>query len=204
MAKPSSRRKLPPSLRHYLVFLLLVPLGYLTHVCIMPYISILGITPNLLYAVIAIVTVAYGRLQGFWTGLIYGLLMEIMLPAVPFLHLGLYSLTSLFCAFVFADRSLRQLEMDRALNRKNRELPPLVRTVLCAMANVLVYETINIIYISLGGSELTSAHFMRGVLDVLLTGLLTLLVAIPVRRLIFGRREEKRVLRINPIVFGRK
>ncbi len=204
MQKSSSRRKLPPSLRHYLVFSLLVPMGYLTHVCIMPYVNIFGVTPNLLYAVIAIVTVAYGRLQAFWVGLIYGLVMQVMLPAVSYLNLGLYALTSLFCAFVFADRSLRQLEMDRALNRKSRDIPPLLRTILCAMANVLVYETINIIYISLGGFELTSGHIFRGVLDVLLTGVLTLVVAIPVRRLIVGRREEKKVLRIVPIVFGRK
>ncbi len=204
MQKSSSRRKLPPSLRRYLVFLVMIPLGYLVHVCIMPYVNIFGITPNLLYAVIAIVTVAYGRLQAFWVGLIYGLLMEIMLPAVPYLSLGLYTLTSLFCAFVFADRSIRQLEMDSAMNRKSHGLPPLVRTVLCAMANVTVYEAINIIYISLGGSAVTADHILRGVLDVLLTGLLTLAVAIPVRRIIFGKQEEKKVLRIAPIVFGRK
>ncbi len=204
MRKSFSRRKLPPSLRRYLIFLVMIPLGYLIHVCIMPYVNIFGITPNLLYAVIAIVTVAYGRLQAFWVGLIYGLLMEIMLQSVPYLNLGLYALTSLFCAFVFADRSIRQLEMDSAMNRKSHGLPPLVRTVLCAMANVTVYEAINIIYISLGGSAVTSAHILRGVLDVMLTGLLTLAVAVPVRRVIFGKQEEKKVLRIAPIVFGRK
>ncbi len=204
MQKSPSRKKLPPSLRRYLVFILLIPLGYLVHVCIMPYVNIFGITPNLLYAVIAIVTVAYGRLQAFWTGLIYGLLMEVMLPSVPYMNLGLYALTSLFISFIFADRSLRQLEMDRALNRKNHDLSPLLRTVLCAMVNVLAYEAINVIYISLGGSDLTSDHILRGVLDIVLTGLLTLLIAFPVRRLIFGRQEEKRVFRIAPIVFGRK
>ncbi len=204
MQKSSSRKKLPPFLRRYLVFVFLLPLGYLTHVCIMPYVSLGGVTPNLLYAVIAIVTVAYGRLQAFWTGLIYGLVMEIMLPSVPYLNLGLYTLTSLFVSFMFADRSLRQLEMDRALNRKSSGLSPLVRTVLCAMVNVLAYEAINIVYISLGGSDLTSDHFLRGVLDIALTGLLTLLVALPVRRLIFGKQEEKKVFKIAPIVFGRK
>ena len=71
------------SFRRYLVLLFLVPFGYLMHVCVMPYLSIGGITPNLLFAIIGIVTVAYGRVQALWVGLIYGLLMEIMVPSVP-------------------------------------------------------------------------------------------------------------------------
>ncbi len=204
MLKSSKRRPMPPSLRRYLVFLFLVPLGYLSHVCIMPYVSIFGVTPNLLYAVIAIVTVAYGRLQAFWVGLIYGLVTQVMLPSVSYLNLGLYSLTSLFCAFAFADRSLRQLEMDKAMGRKSRTLSPLLRTVLCAMVNVMLYEAINIVYITLGGSDLTAGHILRGLQDVVLTGVLTLVTALFVRRIIFGKKPEKKVMKIAPIVFGRK
>ena len=39
------------SFRRYLVLLFLVPFGYLMHVCVMPYLSIGGITPNLLFAI---------------------------------------------------------------------------------------------------------------------------------------------------------
>ena len=190
--------------RRYLVLALLVPLGYLTHVCLMPYLKIGGVTPNLLYCVIAIVTVAYGRLQAFWVGLIYGLVMEVMLPAITFLNLAIYPLSALFTSFVFADKSLRRLEMDRALKRKSRELPPFVRTILCAMMNVLIYEIVNIAYIYLGGTALTIRHFIRGFLDVLLTGVITVPVAALSRRLIFGRRVETPVLRNQPIVFGKK
>ena len=193
------------SFRRYFVLALLVPLGYLFHVCVMPYThGLFGVTPNLLYAVIAIVTVAYGRLQAFWVGAVYGLLMEIMSPSVTYLSLGLYTITSLFSSFAFADRSIQRLEMDRAMNRKSREMPAWMRTVFCAMVNVAAYEVVNIGYIYLGGSELTAGHIFRGLEDVLLTGLLTLLILVPVRRMIFGRRVETPVLKNAPIVFGKK
>jgi len=192
------------SFRKYLVFVLLVAFGYLGQVCVMPYVKIGSVTPNLLYAVIGIVTVAYGRIQAFWVGLIYGLLMEIMLPSVTYVNLAVYPLTSLFLSFAFADKSLRQLEMDRALRRKSFELPAFVRTVLCAMSNVLVYEVVNVAYIYLGGTTLTLLHFRRALRDVVLTGLLTALLAIIVRRLIFGKRHETPVLKNQPIVFSKK
>ena len=78
------------SFRRYLVLLFLIPMGYLTQVCVMPYLSIGGITPNLLFAVIGVITVAYGRVQALWAGLIYGLLLEIMLPSVPYVSLAVY------------------------------------------------------------------------------------------------------------------
>ena len=191
-------------LRRYLVLGLITILGYLCQVCIMPYVQVLGVTPNLLYAVIAIVTVAYGRIQALWLGVFYGLLLEIMLPSVPFLSLGLYTVTSLLASFVFADRSAKSLEMDRALNRKSRIIPAWLRTVLCAMTNVFAYETVNIVYIYISGSPLTISHFLRGLADVFTTGLLTLAIEFPIRRLIFGKRVITPVLKNQPIVFGKK
>ena len=117
--KQSSRSEVRTgAFRRYLTLSLLIPLGYLFHVSVMPYLSILGVTPNLLYAVIGIITVAYGRLQALWAGLIYGLLLEIMLPSVRFVSLAVYPISSLFVSFVFADKSLRQLQMDRALKQR--------------------------------------------------------------------------------------
>ena len=60
-------------IRKYTILFLLTFLGYFSEVCIMPYVKIFGVTPNLLYAVIGIVTVAYGKLRVFWVGLIYGI-----------------------------------------------------------------------------------------------------------------------------------
>lgn len=190
--------------RRYLVLAFLIPLGYLFHVCVMPYFPIGGVTPNLLFAVIAIITVAYGRLQALWAGLIYGLLLEILLPSVTYFNLAVYPIASLFVSFIFADKSLRQLQMDKALRKKKRYMPAWLRTVLCAMANVLVYETVNVAYIYLGGTDLTFQHFRRAFRDIYLTGLLTLAIELPIRRLILGRREEVPVLKNQPIVFSRK
>jgi len=189
------------SFRRSLVLVLLTVFGYLFHVCVMPHFSILGVTPNLLYAIIGIVTVAYGKLRAFWVGMVFGLLMEIMLPSIPFMNLALYSLTTLFCSFAFADKPLKTLEYERATNRRRKELPAWLRTVLCAALNVTVYEVINVTYIYLGGSPLNLGHFGRALLDVVLTTLLTLVLLFPLRRLIFGRKQAQPVLQAPPVIF---
>lgn len=187
--------------RKYSFLLLLTVLGYLLEVCVMPYVRIFGVTPNLLYVVIGIVTVAYGKLRAFWVGLIYGLLMQIMIPSVTYLNLALYSLTTLFCSFAFADKPLKTLEYERVVNRERKELPAWLRTVLCTMLNTLIYEVVQITYIYLGGSPLTITHFLRGIADVLLTGALCLILQYPLRRILFGRHRTRPVLRPAPVVF---
>ena len=190
------------SFRKYLILFLLTFLGYFAEVCIMPYVKIFGVTPNLLYVVVGIVTVAYGKLRAFWVGLIYGILMQIMLPSVTMLNLALYPLTTLFCSFAFADKPLKTLEYERAINHRRKELPAWLRTVLCTMLNTFVYETVQITYIYLGGSPLTVNHFLRGLADVFFTGVLCFLLQYPVRRLIFGRRGRPQpVMRPAPVVF---
>lgn len=190
------------SFRKYLILFLLTFLGYFAEVCIMPYVKIFGVTPNILYVVIGIVTVAYGKLRAFWVGLVYGILMQIMLPSVTMLNLALYPLTTLFCSFAFADKPLKTLEYERAVNHRRKELPPWLRTVLCTMLNTFVYETVQITYIYLGGSPLTVNHFLRGLTDVFFTGVLCFLLQYPVRRLIFGRRGRPQpVMRPAPVVF---
>lgn len=198
------RIRLSPSLRKYLVFVLIIPLGYLFQVCVLPYFSVAGVTPNLLYVNIAVITVAYGSLQALWAGLIYGLLMEIMLPSVPFVNLAVYPISSLFVSFAFSDKSLRRIQMERAMKRNSRELPPLLRTVLCAMTNVAVFETVNVVYIYLQGTALTLQHFRRAAWDVVLTGVLSFFTALFLRRLILGRIKREPVLKRQPIVFGKK
>ena len=190
------------SFRKYFILFLLTFLGYFAEVCIMPYVKIFGVTPNIIYVVIGIVTVAYGKLRAFWVGLVYGILMQIMLPSVTMLNLALYPLTTLFCSFAFADKPLKTLEYERAVNHRRKELPPWLRTVLCTMLNTFVYETVQITYIYLGGSPLTVNHFLRGLADVFFTGVLCFLLQYPVRRLIFGRRGRPQpVMRPAPVVF---
>ena len=95
MQKVSTRRYQTGFLRRYLALGLITLLGYLCEVCIMPYIRPFGISPNLLFVVIGVVTVAYGKLRAFWVGIIYGLLMEIMFPSVTFINLAMYPVSTL-------------------------------------------------------------------------------------------------------------
>ena len=199
------RRFRPPqSFRKYLAFVLIVPLGYLFQVCVLPYLRVGGVTPNLLYVNVAVITVAYGPLQALWAGLIYGLLMEIMLPSVPFVNLAVYPISSLFVSFAFTDKSLRRIQMERALKRDSHDIPPFLRTVLCAVTNVTVFETVNVIYIYLQGTALTPQHIERAALDVVLTGVLAVFVGLILRRIILGRTKREPVLKRQPIVFGKK
>ncbi len=203
MERVTIRKHQASFFRRYLALGLIIVLGYLCEVCVMPYVRIFGVTPNLLYVLIGIVTVAYGKLRAFWVGLIYGLLMEIMLPSVLYLNLLLYPVTTLFCSFLFADKPLKTLEYERAVNKKRRELPPWQRTVLCTALNIFVYEVVQVTYIYLGGSALTAGHFLRAFADVVLTSLLCLGLLFPIRRMILGRKSETLVLRSAPVVFNR-
>ena len=190
-------------IRKYVILFSLTFLGYLLHVCVMPYVRIFGITPNLLYVIIGIVTVAYGKLRVFWVGTIYGLLMQIMIPSVTYLNLALYSLTTLFCSFAFADKPLKTIEYERAVNRQRKELSPWLRTLLCTILNVFIYEVVQVTYIYLGGSPVTLDHIIRALTDVILTGILCLALEFPIRRLILGRRRSRQVLRPAPVVFSK-
>ena len=190
-------------IRKYSVFIILTVFGYLCEVCIIPYVKIFGVSPNLLYAVIGIVTVAYGKLRAFWVGMIYGILMQTMLPSITYLQLALYPISTLFCSFAFADKPLKKLEYERIVNRQRKELPAWIRTVLCAMLNTFVYEVVQITYIYLGGTLITLSHFLRGLADVFGTGLLCLILQVPVRLILFGRRRNQAVLLPSHVVFSR-
>ncbi len=203
MANAYSRNR-PGLIRRSAVLLAMILIGYLLQVCVMPYVRVGGVVPNLLYVIIAIITVAYGKLRAFWAGMLFGLLTQIMLPSVSYLNLALYPLTTLFCSFAFADKPLKTLEYERAMNRKGRELAPWLRTLLCALLNVFAYEVVQVTYIYIGGSPLTAGHFARALLDVLLTGLLSLAVMFPLRRAILGRRSENQRIVIRPVVFSQR
>ncbi len=177
-------------MRKSLVLVVITLLGYLFHVCVMPYLGIFGVVPNLLYVIIAVVTVAYGKLRALWVGLAYGLMMEIMLPTIPFMNLALYSLTTLFCSFGFADKPLKTLEYERAVRKDVKVTPAWLRTLLCAITNTAIFEAVNVTYIYLGGGAVTWVHIRNALLTVILTAVLALILMFPVRRLIFGRKRQ--------------
>ncbi len=171
--------------------ILAILLGYLGHVSLMPYIDIGGTSPSLLIAMTAIITVGYGLLHGLWIGMFYGIVMEIMLPTVPMLNLLFYPISALVCAMFFADRSEAQLQYARSIGRRGRNISPLLRTVLCALVNVIVYEIVNLVYMYLNGAELSSALIQRALIDALSTTVLTAVIMIPVRKLLGFRKKEE-------------
>lgn len=203
MQKVSTRQYQTGFLRRYLALGLITLLGYLCEVCIMPYIRPFGISPNLLFVVIGVVTVAYGKLRAFWVGIIYGLLMEIMFPSVTFINLAMYPVSTLFCSFAFADKPLKTLEYERATNKRKKELPAWLRTVLCTALNTVVYEVINLTYLFIDGNTLTFMHILKGFGNVVLTSLLCLLLLVPLRRMILGRKTSVLVLKSAPVVFNK-
>ena len=175
-------------------YLLVVVLGYLEQGCIMPYVRIDGVTPSLLFAIIGIVTVCYGRLRAYWTGAIYGIVLEIMKPSITLMNLMLYPIAAAFCSVFFADKSDKRLEAERSLNKAARNGNVYLRTVLCAGMNTLLYEIVNVTYIYLGGTFLTGQHFYRAGIDLAGTMLLTVVLMVPLRRFLGFKappREEK-------------
>ena len=203
MQRTASRQYQTGFLRRYISLALIIFFGYLFEVSVIPYIRPFGVSPNLLYVVIGIITVAYGKLRAFWAGLIYGLLMEIMLPSVTFLNLAIYPVTTLFCSFAFADKPLKTIEYERATNKNSRELPAWVRTVLCTALNTFIFEIVNVTYIYLGGTALQAGHFIRALATVILTSCLCFILLFPLRRIILGRKTEVLVLKSAPVVFRR-
>ena len=178
-------------LRQQVKFFALVFLGYLLQVCLMPHFKVGGITPSLLFALVGIVTVGYGRLRALWIGAIYGMLLEIMLPSLPALYLVLYPLSAVFCSVFFADKSEKKLEYERSLNKAGRNVNPYLRTLLCASVNVLIYEVVNVMYIYLGGTALTGDHIGRALTNILATTALTGLIMVPVRRFLGFKKLKK-------------
>ena len=177
-------------LRLMRLFIVLM-LGYLLQVCVMPRFPIAGVTPNLLFAVIAIVTVGYGRLRALWAGAFYGIIMETMLPTVQLLNLALYPIAALFASAFFADRSETQLEYERSLGRPGRNWNPYLRTPLCCMVGVLIYETVNIAYMYLGGNSPTSDMLGRAFVNIFYSTGLSLALAWPVRRFLGFRKVHE-------------
>ncbi len=174
--------------RNQLKLLLVLVLGYFVQVCVMPYVKIGDVTPSLLLALVAIVTVGYGRIRGFWAGCIYGILMETMLPAVRLMNLLLYPASALACSVPFADKSEARLEHERSVGKAGRNLNPYLRTTACAGMNAVIYELVNVVYIYLRGTQLAWPHISRALADVLLTALLALVIALPVRRFLGFKR----------------
>ncbi len=156
-------------------------LSYLLQATTAQYISVWDVAPNIALALIAVVTVGFGAKYSLFMSLAVGYLMEIMLAGVQFFNLVLYPVSSMLGALIFADKSERKLEELRAQGKDTRQMHPHLRTPLCAMVAILVFEFIHVIYIYLSGVQLDAGHIQRALIDVVYTMLLAFLFQFPVR-----------------------
>ncbi|MBE5794501.1 MAG: hypothetical protein E7323_07460 [Clostridiales bacterium] len=166
-------------------------LTYLLQATTAQYISVWDVAPNIALAFIAVVTVGFGPMYTLMMSLAVGYLMEIMLAGMQFFNLVLYPVASMLGALAFADKSERSLEERRAQGRDTRQLHPHLRTPLCAMIAILVFEFIHVIYIYLSGVDLDAGHIQRALVDVVYTMLLAAVFQFPIRAYLGIYRQNR-------------
>lgn len=182
--------------RQIKLFLVLL-LGYLVQVCVMPYLKVGGITPNIIASCIALITVGYGRLRALWAGLFYGILLETFLASVPMMNLLTYPVSALLCSVFFADKTATRIQHEQARGKTGRNVSPLLRTVLCAAALCVCIEIVNLVYASLSGASFTMTALGRALTCILSTAALTALIMIPVRRFMGFRKQTPKA---DPVI----
>ena len=163
-------------------FALLTLLAYLLQATAANYMAVWNIAPNIALAMVAVVTVALGRKYTFIMALTIGYLLEIMLPVLDYINLILYPVCAMLGALAFSDKSERKLEEERSIDKRRRgNLPAHLRTVLCALVSIIVFEGVNLIYIYLNGVSIGFDHLLRALVDVGYTTLLAGLLQFPLR-----------------------
>lgn len=199
----------------------LVLLSYLLQVCVVPYLKVGDVMPNLLMVCIAILTVAKGKKYAFASGAVFGILLESMASNLRLLNLLMYPALALLCAQVFADMSelrremlrirIAQRQADRgtapianpyrrgrlklSFRRKTADdMDPHLRTLLNALMLIFLYEGIMIIYIALEGVSPTWAHAGRVISTLLYTAIASVLM-FPARAFLNMYRLRRRAKR---------
>ncbi len=169
---------------------LLILIGYLCQVCIMPYLAIGGIAPELLFSLIAIVTVAYGRFYTFGVSCMAGILMEVMIGGLPNLYLIAYPAIALLGSLVFSDKSERKLEQERSQGKPGTNSDTKLRTLLCVLFDIAWFQAVHLMFIYLNGVDLGWLQIGRALGAVAYTAVLTALVLLPIRWLLgmYARR----------------
>lgn len=173
---------------------LVVYLAYLTHACVMPYFALGDAVANLPIIILAVVTVGYKKIRALWVGCFYGIVLEIMLPTVPMLNLVFYPVCTLLLCLFFSDKSAARLQYDMSNHRRGRNRSVWLRTPLFALCASILFETVNLVYINLGGSVLTSGHFTRALASIAYTTFLCILLMWPIRKLLGFKAPASRVM----------
>ena len=177
---------------------LLVLAAYLIQVCVMKHLSLSGVSGSVLFAVLSVLTVSYGKKYAFCAACIIGMLMESMLANVPAMYVIAYPVITMLCAQKFADMTDRQRERRRMLaqgRRKMREgdLPAHLRILLCACLMDLILNIAYCIYFYLIGVDISLYHAGRIIGNALYTGAITLILMVPLRIFLgmYPRRKKR-------------
>ncbi len=164
-----------------LKFAFLTLMAYLLQAAVAQRIAIGGIAPNLAMALVAIIAVALGRKYAFVMSMTVGYLLEIMLPALNYISMIGYPVCCMLGALAFSDKSERKLEEERTLGKTGRQLPAHIRTILCALLSVSVFEFVNVFYTYLTGVALADLPYGRAVFCVVYTTVLAGVLQFPIR-----------------------
>ena len=183
--------------RRLLIYLAVVLSAYLLQVCVMPYLRIGGVAPSLCFAVAAVITVCYGRMRAYWTGAIFGILTEATLPTVQYFNLLLYPIVTLFAAVFFSDKNEKRLEEERSRGREGRNGNVYLRTLGDAALCMVLNETINIVYMYLGGAPVTAGSVGRALIAIVYTTAIAAVIMVPLRR-ILGFHHPRRLREAAP------
>lgn len=187
--------------------LILTIFTYLLQATVFPLLPINNISGNIIIAMQAIIIVAMGRQHGFASSLIFGILMEVMVPSLPYLHLLIYPFLGVLGSIFFADKTDRRLEMERVTKKKYRgNINPLIRTFLCTLFLTLIFEMINIFYELLRGVSLYGNQITRAFGAVIYNVVITSIIIIPARRFYglrsyfprFGRNKKVEIADLDP------
>lgn len=178
---------------------LMVFFFYLVQVCAMHYLAIGGITANILVSAISVIIVAYGRYFAFGAGAIASILMEIMTASVSYLYLVLYVVSAMACSIPFADKSERRLEMERTTKNaaEAKNMPPLVRTILCTVLFMLIFEVVHCAYSYLQGYDITARTIGRALFSVSYTTAVTAVIMLPCRKFLGVKKSRKKMPAVN-------
>ena len=177
-------------------FLTLTLLAYLLQSAAASDLAIAGVAPNFAIAIIAIISIAMGRKYTFIMALAIGYLMEIMLPVLDYIYLILYPVSAMLGALAFADKSERRIEEERTSGRKIVHLPAHIRTMLSALVSIVVFESVNLLYIYLSGIRPDMGHYSRALISVAYTTLLAGILQFPIRRWL-GIHKLKKAVRLS-------
>jgi len=164
-----------------LKFAFLTLMAYLLQATVAGRIAIGGIAPNLAMAVVAIIAVALGRKYAFVMSMTVGYLLEIMLPALNYISMIGYPVCCMLGALAFSDKSERKLEEERTLGKTGRQLHAHIRTILCALLSVSVFEFVNVFYTYLTGVALADLPYGRAITCIVYTTVLAGILQFPIR-----------------------